>query len=69
VEAIKQQLADLDAQFQAEASAIEAGHDPASETLETILLRPSKSDINVKLVALAWTPHLRDAPGQLAPAY
>jgi len=69
VEAIKQQLADLDTQFQAEANAIEAGHDPAGETLETILLRPSKSDINVKLVALAWTPHLRDASGQWAPAF
>jgi len=68
VEALKQQLADLDAQFQAEASAIEAGHDPASETFETIELRPNKTNISVKLVALAWTPHVRDAAGQLTPA-
>jgi len=65
VEAIKQQLADLDAQFQAEARAVESGLDPASESFETIELRPSKTNINVKLVALAWTPHIRDASGQL----
>ena len=46
VEAIKQQLADLDAQFQAEAAAIEAGHDPASESFETIELRPNKTNIS-----------------------
>ena len=67
VAAIKQQLADLDAQFQAEAAAIEAGCDPASESLETIELRPRKTNISVKLVALAWTPHVRDASGQFAP--
>ena len=68
VEALKQQLADLDAQFQAEARAIETGRDPASETLETIELRPNKTNINVKLVALAWVPHTRDAAGNLIPA-
>jgi hypothetical protein len=68
VEALKQQLADLDAQFQAEATALEAGGDPASESFETLELRPSKTNISVKLVALAWTPHLRDASGQWTPA-
>jgi hypothetical protein len=69
VEAIRQQLADLDNQFQAETAAIEAGHDPASESLETIELQPSKTNINVKLVALAWVPNIRDASGQLVPAF
>jgi hypothetical protein len=67
VEALKQQLADLDAQFQAEATAIEAGHDPASESFETIELRPNKTNIRVKIVALAWTPSTRDASGRLTP--
>jgi len=66
-EAIKQQLADLDAQFQAEAKAVEGGLDPASESFETIELRPNKTNISVKLVSLAWTPHVRDASGQLTP--
>lgn len=68
VEALRQQLADLDAQFQSEARAVESGLDPASESFETIELRPSKTNISVKLVALAWTPHVRDAGGNLTPA-
>ncbi|MBN2452536.1 MAG: ATP-binding protein [Lentisphaeria bacterium] len=67
-EAIRQQLADLDAQFQAEVEAVEARHDPAGETLETIELRPSKTNIAVKLVALAWTPHRLDSSGVWTPA-
>jgi len=43
----------LDAQFQSDGKAVETGFDPASETLETIELRPGKTNINVKLVALA----------------
>ncbi|MBE0544442.1 MAG: ATP-binding protein [Verrucomicrobia bacterium] len=31
-------------------------------------LRPSKTNISVKLFALAWTPHVRDASGQQVPA-
>ena len=68
VEAIKQQLAGLDAQFRAEADAVESGNDPASESFETIELRPNKTNISVKIVALAWTPHIRDDSGQLTPA-
>ncbi|MFN0007178.1 MAG: ATP-binding protein [Planctomycetota bacterium] len=67
LEAIRQQLADLDAQFQAEAAAIEAGGDHASETLATVELRPTKTNISVKLVALTWVPHVREASGQLSP--
>jgi len=65
VEAIKQQLADLDAQFQAEAAALERRR-PASESFETIE-SPEQSEHQRKLVALAWTPHVRDASGQLVP--
>ncbi len=65
---LQRQLADLDAQFQAEASAVEGGLDPASESFETIELCPNKTNISVKLVALAWTPHIRDAAGRLTPA-
>jgi hypothetical protein len=55
VEAVKKQIADLDAQFQAEAAAVESGGDPATESLETVELRPTKTNVRVKLVALAWT--------------
>ncbi len=54
VEAIKAQLNDLDQQFQNEAAALEATLDPAAEPLETLELRPAKTNISVQLVTLAW---------------
>lgn len=65
VEVLKQQLAQLDEEFQAEVRALETARDPVSETLETIELRPTKANINVKVVALAWTPHVRNEAGEM----
>jgi hypothetical protein len=36
-----------------------------SESLETLELRPTKTNINVKIVALAWAPHVQNAAGEL----
>jgi hypothetical protein len=69
VAALQQQLADLDAQFKSESDALSATMDPLNEKLETISIKPTKSNIAVKLVTLAWTPHWRDAKGSLTPAW
>ena len=69
VEALQQQLVDLDAQFKEETDALEARFDAASEPLETVTLRPKKTNITVKAVALAWTPSWRDAAGTSTPAW
>jgi hypothetical protein len=69
VEAVQRQAEDLQAQFDTEANALAATFDPATETLETIDLRPSKTNINVRLVALVWLPFLEDATGVTSPAY
>jgi hypothetical protein len=69
VAALQQQLADLEAQFTSESEALAAATDPLNEKLETIAVRPTKSNIAVKLVALAWTPHWRDAKGASTPAW
>ena len=37
----------------------------ASETLETVELRPTRTNINVRLLALVWLPFTRDAMGLL----
>lgn len=55
VEAVRQQLAELDAQFEAEL-AVAATVDPLAEELDTLELRPSKTNIAVQLVALVWVP-------------
>jgi hypothetical protein len=57
VEALQQQLADLEAQFQADLDALAARIDPATETFERLTVRPKKTGINVKAVVLAWTPY------------
>ncbi len=69
VAAIQQQLADLEAQFKSESEALAAATDPLNEKLETISIKPTKANIAVKLVALAWTPHWRDEKGTLTSAW
>lgn len=69
VAALQQQLADLEAQFKAESDALAAATDPLNEKLETISIKPAKSNIAVKLVALAWTPQWRDAKGVTTQAW
>jgi hypothetical protein len=56
VEAVQQQIQDLDGELQSELAASEAAADPATEKLETVSLRPKKSDITVRRVALVWIP-------------
>jgi hypothetical protein len=69
VAALQQQLAELEAQFKSESDALAAATDPLNEKLETVSIKPTKANIAVKLVALAWTPHWRDAAGQLTQAW
>ena len=63
VSALQQQLADLEAQFKEETDALAAAIDPLNEKLEPVSLKPTKANIAVKLVALAWTPHWRMSGG------
>ncbi|MEP6995586.1 MAG: ATP-binding protein, partial [Acidobacteriota bacterium] len=54
VGAVQRQMQDLDAELQGELAASQAASDPASEKLETLTLRPKKSDVTVRRVALVW---------------
>lgn len=69
VSALQQQLADLESQFKVETDALAAATDPLTETLDTVSLKPTKANINVKLVTLAWTPHWLDGKGVLTSAW
>lgn len=68
-EALQQQLAALEAQFKTETDALIASIDPLTEKLETVSLKPTKSNIAVKLVVLAWVPQWQDAGGGLTSAW
>ncbi|MEO5863467.1 MAG: ATP-binding protein, partial [Nitrospiraceae bacterium] len=69
VSALQQQLADLESQFKTETDALVAATDPLNEKLESVSLKPTKANIAVKLVALAWAPHWQDGKGVLTPAW
>jgi hypothetical protein len=69
VAALQQQLADLESQFKSESEALASATDPLNEKLETIAIKPTKANIAVKLVSLAWTPHWRDTEGRLTAAW
>jgi hypothetical protein len=60
VEAVTQQLADLEAQIKAETDAIAAKSDPMTENLQVCAIKPKKTNINVRLFTLAWVPYTSD---------
>ena len=49
-------LAELQDQFESEMDGIKVSLDPSTESLETVTIRPRKSDISVTLLALCWLP-------------
>jgi hypothetical protein len=69
VAAVSQKLADLETEFRAEAETIERSFDPTTEQLETVSLKPTKANINVKLLTLVWTPYWHNAQGEAKPAW
>jgi hypothetical protein len=69
VAAVTQQLAELDAQFKDDAAEIERSMDSQTEQLETVTMKPTKANINVRLIALAWVPQWEDEKGQRTSAW
>jgi len=69
VAAVDQQIAALEAQFQGEVDKLAAALDGQTEPLATLALKPTKSNIAVKLVALAWMPEWQDERGQRTHAW
>jgi archaellum component FlaC len=57
VDAIKQQLETIESQMNQEMAGIDTQMNAAAEQLETVPLKPKKSDIEVRTVALAWAPY------------
>jgi hypothetical protein len=55
VEQLTQQAAELERQFQAELADQQGKVDPTTEQFETVSVRLKKTNIEVQLVALAWT--------------
>jgi len=69
VEAVQQQIADLEAEFKRELDSAAAAADPLTETFEKISLKPKKSNITVRAVVLAWVPRSVDSAGRMTEAW
>jgi hypothetical protein len=55
-EQLRQDLAALQSQVESEVTTIQRGADAASLPLESVVVRPKKSDVQVGQVLLVWTP-------------
>ena len=69
LKALEQQLAELEAQVARETEELRSAVDPLEEELETLEVRPKKSDISVRVLGLAWAPYQRDARGATIPVF
>jgi hypothetical protein len=69
VAAIQQQLTDLETEFHAELQRLAEGSNPQTEALETIEIKPRKTDVAVRLVTLAWMPYWHSPDGASQPAW
>ena len=68
VEALQKQKEMLESQFQEEVNKLAATVDPLTDKLLEVSLKPKKTNITVRLVALVWAPHWRLGQ-QAAPAW
>jgi len=55
VAAIEEQQQQLEEELKTETTALDAANDAATEKLERVVLKPKKTNVTVKIVALVWT--------------
>ncbi len=69
IEAINQRLVELNEEFKDQIASLEKSFDPQTEQLEVVSLKPTKANIAVELVTLAWVPYWHDAQGRATAAW
>jgi hypothetical protein len=69
LDALIRKRSDLDARFQEEIDQLEDRFDPELEELMTTVLKPRKTDIDVRALSLAWLPCRRLAGGEAEPLW
>ncbi len=57
LESVRAKRSELESGLQAEIDGLAAANDPAQLAIETLSVRPRKSDISVSAVVLAWVPY------------
>jgi hypothetical protein len=56
VEAVDARIQELEREFETEAASIDGGIDPMTAPLETLVIKPKKTNIKVRAVVLVWAP-------------
>jgi hypothetical protein len=69
VQALERQLADIEGQVAKETEAMRTAVDPLAEDLESLEIKPRKTDISVRVLSLGWVPYWRDERGGMAAAF
>jgi hypothetical protein len=69
VEALVKQKEDLQADFDAETKKLEAKADPLTMPLSEVQIRPKKTNINVRVLALTWVPWWKGKDGKMVSAW
>ena len=69
VEAIRQQLQDLEEEFKRETDLLSEAMNPLTEELEQFTVKPLKKDILLRAFALAWMPYRKNTAGLAEPAW
>jgi hypothetical protein len=69
VETYKAQLQELEESFAAESGNLASQLDSANLELSRMILRPARTNILIKLLALAWMPYREEPDGTLKPAW
>ncbi|MEL6868518.1 MAG: DUF87 domain-containing protein [Pseudomonadota bacterium] len=62
---VREELAELEATFQADVDALDDAFDAQTEALDEIIVKPKSTDIQVHFVGLLWMPYQRDSKGRL----
>ena len=63
------EMDELQEELKQEIESLKAEFESAVENLDTVQLKPKKSDITISLVALTWVPFWQDDRGAIVPAF
>ncbi len=69
VEKVRSDLAELNAQLEAELAALDTAYDAQADELTETPIRPKTTDIHVSLIGLGWFPYRDTGDGRLQPAW
>ena len=64
-EAVRQEIAALEAAFQDDIDALEDVYDAQHDELDEIVIKPKSADIQIHFVGVGWLPYREDSKGRL----